>query len=138
MPRRKPRVISPCSAERHSMQDHTRVIEFAGATSGERGGLIEFRDLEQHMLVLPYVLGSEVRVNVKPEHLWLTPNDWAALERQIALHQPNSKLAQISVMVAGYRAAVAKMSSEELVTYATRMMDGVAALMQDIPQAQDG
>lgn len=137
MPKRKPRVISPCTAERCSMQDHTRIIEFSGATSNERGGLIEFRDLDEHMLVIPYVLGAEVRVNVKPDQLQLSPNDWRWLEQMIA-KRPDSRLRLALQRLDECRRETARMSTEEAMHAYSKAIDDISTILRPLKGNTEG
>ena len=59
----KPRISSPCVAERHNKHDgNSRIIEFFDAHL-RVGGLIEFRrTAEGKLLVMPYRLDKNVEV----------------------------------------------------------------------------
>lgn len=61
MKNRKPRVISPCNAERATRQPNARIIEFA---SDNGGGLIEFRTgNDDTLMVHVYRCDDTVRVS---------------------------------------------------------------------------
>ncbi len=58
----KPRISSPCVAERHNKHNSdSRIIEFFDAHL-RVGGLIEFRRHEGKLLVMPYRLDDKVEV----------------------------------------------------------------------------
>jgi len=58
----KPRITSPCVAERHNKdRKDSRIIEFFDAEL-QVGGLIEFRRRDGKLLVLPYCLDEKVEV----------------------------------------------------------------------------
>jgi hypothetical protein len=83
---RKPSVISPCAAEAQNRHQHSRIIEFSAGAVEDRpyaGGLIEFRNLPDHLLVLPYSLDKHVKFNVNPDHLWLSDSDWLRIGEMV-------------------------------------------------------
>lgn len=82
----KPRVISPCIAEKHNTKSWSRIVEFSGHVGG---GLIEISDWtvdgKAFVRVEPYRLDDDVRIRVDAKYLDLTHNQREALKQQLAV-----------------------------------------------------
>lgn len=74
---KKPRVISPCVAERHNWSRNSRIVEFSNnGWEGLKGGLMALTNLpNQDFLVELYCLEPGVRVRVPVENLDISIED---------------------------------------------------------------
>lgn len=104
MARQKPRIISPCVAERYNSRKEERIIEFSGHAE-ERGGLISFNNRDEDIVVGLFRLDKDVKVNCPPAALIFTDEGWLELEAIIdkrrALRAAEADLAAMAALSNG-------------------------------------
>jgi hypothetical protein len=85
----KPRILSPCNAERATRRQNERIAEFS---SEHGGGLFSIRTYEGHAIAELYRLDETVRVRVEPDRLDLGAADLAKLKARLYPEQENDAL----------------------------------------------